>query len=233
MRLWRMPQLAVVVAAAVLSTHSDAQSAPPVANTYTQEMHPVTVYGSGAAINYLTLQTGVNNGNVYIQFGLAGVPANASVQKATLQLYVNQVLSPGSFDVYELDSPWTQNTLTFSNAPPLGASATGNHLVAVPATADQFILIDVTPLVQGWVSGTIPNNGLALDMTSSVGGAVFDSKEATQTSHMPELQIVLNGPAGPQGPMGPAGPPPEQQVPTGNPRPIRRANHSRSRVQLP
>ena len=64
----------------------------------------------------------------------------------------------------------------------------------------------MTPLVQGWVNGTTPNNGLALSMTTSTGGALFDSKEAINTSHMPELQIVLNAPAGPQGPMGPAGP---------------------------
>jgi hypothetical protein len=201
-----MPFLAVVLAAIVLSTHGYAQSAPPVANAYTQEMHPATVYGSGAAIAYLMLQTGTNNGNVYIQFSLADIPAEASVQKATLQLYVNQVLGPGNFDVYQLNTEWGQNTLTYSNAPTLGISATGNNPVAVPATADQFILIDVTPLVQGWVNGTIPNNGLALSMTTSTGGALFDSKEAINTSHMPELQIVLNGPAGPQGPVGPTGP---------------------------
>jgi hypothetical protein len=201
-----MPFLAVVLAATVLSTHGYAQSAPPVANAYNQEMHPATVYGSGAAIAYLMLQTGTNNGNVYIQFSLADIPAEASVQKATLQLYVNQVLGPGNFDVYQLNTEWSQNTLTYSNAPTLGISATGNNPVAVPATADQFILIDVTPLVQGWVNGTIPNNGLALSMTTSTGGALFDSKEAINTSHMPELQIVLNGPAGPQGPIGPAGP---------------------------
>jgi hypothetical protein len=194
MRL-RQTALAVTLAATLLSTHAYAQSAPPVANTYSQETHPSTVFGAGGAIPFLSLQTGTNNGNVYIQFSLQGIPANASVQKATLQLYVNQVLGAGSFDVYELDSGWTQNTLTYTNAPALGASATGNNPVAIPETADQFILVDVTPLVQGWVNGSIPNNGLALSMTTSAGGLLFDSKEATQTSHMPELQVVLNSPA--------------------------------------
>jgi hypothetical protein len=202
-----MLALAVAFSTALLSAHSDAQSAPPVANTYTQQMHPSTVYGTGAAISYLTLQTGVNNGNVYIQFNLAGIPADASVQKATLQLYVSQVLGAGSFDIYQLNSAWSQSTLNYANAPHIGASATGNQPFAIPASADQFILVDMTPLVQDWVNGTLPNNGLALAMTTSTGGALFDSKEATQTSHMPELQIVLNGPGGPPGPMGPAGPP--------------------------
>jgi hypothetical protein len=194
--------LAVAITAALLATYGHAQSAPPAANTYTKEMHPSTIYGAGGAIASLDLQTGANNGNVYLQFSLEGIPPNASVQKATLQLYVNQVLGAGSFDVFGLDSSWSQNTLTYTNAPALGVSATGNNPVAIPEIADQFILIDVTPLVQGWVNGTIPNNGLALSMTTSTGGLLFDSKEATQTSHMPELQIVLNGSAGTQGPVG-------------------------------
>jgi hypothetical protein len=207
MRIWRQPPFALVLASALFSAYSFSQSAPPSANTFTQEMHSSTVYGTGAPIASLDLQSGPNTGNVYIQFNLANLPAEASVQKATLQLYVSQVLGAGSFDVYQLNSEWSQAALTYANAPTLGVSATGNQPVAIPATADQFILIDVTPLVQGWVNGTIPNNGLALSMTTSAGGALFDSKEAINTSHMPELQIVLNGPAGPQGPIGPTGPP--------------------------
>ncbi len=207
MRHWRLPALALTFSTALLSTQSYAQSAPPVANSFTQEMHPSTVYGAGASVSSLTLQTGSNTGNIYLQFSLAAIPADATVQKATLQLYVNQVLGAGSFDVYELNSEWNQGTLTYANAPGLGVSATGNHPVAIPAAADQFILVDVTPLVQDWVNGVSPNYGMVLSMTTLSGGALFDSKEATLTSHMPELQIVLNGPAGPQGPMGPAGPP--------------------------
>ena len=214
MRLCQKPSFAVFLVAILLSTHSGAQSAPPVANTYSQENHPSAVFGTGGAISFLTLQSGANNGNVYIQFSLEGIPANASVQKATLQLYVNQVLGTGSFDVYELDSGWGQNTLTYANAPALGTSATANNPVAIPETADQFILIDVTQLVQGWVNGTIPNNGLALSMTTPAGGLLFDSKEATQTSHMPELQVVLNSPGAPQGPGGVAGSPGETSVTT-------------------
>jgi hypothetical protein len=95
----------------MLSSRCVAQSAPPVANTYTQQIHPNTVYGAGAsAIAYLTLQTGTNVGDVYIQFSLADIPAEANIQKATLQLYVNQVLGPGTFDVYQLNSAWSRPT---------------------------------------------------------------------------------------------------------------------------
>jgi len=157
MGLRQVPALAVILATALLSIYSHAQSAPPTANGYTQQASPNAVDGTGGAMDFLGLQAGSNAREVFIQFNLADIPAGASVQKATLQLYVNQVLAPGSFDVYQLNSEWNQSTLTFSNAPILGASATGNQPVAIPASASQFVLIDITPLVQDWVSGAIPN----------------------------------------------------------------------------
>ena len=69
--------------------------------------------------------------------------------------------------------------------------------------ANVFLTVDVTPLVQSWVSGT-PNYGIwvraaSAQTTTSVS---FDSKEATNTSHAAYLDVTVAsmGPAGPQGP---------------------------------
>ena len=42
----------------------------------------------------------------YVQFNLSGVPAGASVRKATLRLYVDLVTSNGSLDVYHVTKKW-------------------------------------------------------------------------------------------------------------------------------
>ena len=112
----------------------------------------------------------------------------------------------GSFDVYQLNSAWSENTLTYSTpAPALGASATGGHpLLVSPASTNQFLLIDITPLVQGWVSGSIPNNGVALALTTAGGTFSFDSKESLLTGNGPELELAFVSP-GPQGPAGAQG----------------------------
>ena len=68
------------------------------------------------------------------------------------------------------------------------------------------MLIDITPLVNGWANGSIANHGLELALTSATGAVAFDSKEAVNTSHQPELEIAMTGPTGPQGPQGPQGP---------------------------
>lgn len=124
------------------------------------------------------------------------------------------VLTGGSFDVFPVNGAWSESTLTYNTPPPtLGSSATGNKPIAITtASWNKFFLIDITPLVQGWVNGTIANNGLALALATSNGIFSFDAKESLLTANGPELEIVLNGPAGPQGiqgipgPAGPTGP---------------------------
>lgn len=182
----------------VLASLTVLAQAPPSSDTFAVASSPRRNYGSWPL---LAVQQGTNS---YLQFNLASLPANAPVSKATLRLFVDSLSRPGSFDVFEIDSAWSEGSLTYNNAPPLGSSATGGHSIAVSGS-NQFVLIDITPLVQQWVSGSLPNNGVALSLTSSGGSFSFDSKESTYTSHQPELEITLNGPAGPQGPAGPAG----------------------------
>ena len=142
----------------------------------------------------------------YLKFNLGTLPANASVNKANLRLYVDAFTQRGSFDAFEVDSPWTEIGLTAQNEPAPGPSATGGKPVTITApNVTHFILLDITTLVQKWVSGATANNGVVLALTTAQGSFAFDSKESQLTSHEPELEISLNGPAGPQGPAGPAG----------------------------
>ena len=204
MRLRSSVLLVVVLCTA--STLVFAQSAPPVGDSFTNNQSPSHNYGAQQAV---VVQQGATS---YIKFSLATVPSSVTVNKATLRLFVDNVTTNGSFDVYQVTGTWNESTLTYSNAPPLGTSATGGHPVSITsASMNQFLVIDITALVQGWLNGTITNNGLALALTTSGGAFAFDSKESQMTSHHPELEIALNGPAGAQGPAGPMGP----QGPTG------------------
>ncbi len=186
-----------------------AQSAPPAADTYSSSSSRYTSTNYGTQT---TLLVGTTNES-YVQFDLATLPAGATVSKATLRLYVDSVATAGSFDVYQVNSSWAESTLTYKDLPSIGESATGGHPVSVASSSlNQFLVIDITPLVQDWISGSEANYGVALELTSSSGSFSFDSKENTNTSHHPELEIQVAGPVGPQGPQGaqgltgPAGP---------------------------
>jgi hypothetical protein len=177
-----------------------AQS-PPSADSFVTSAHPQTNYG---AYTLLAVQQGTKS---YLQFNLSGLPANANIAKATLRLYVDAVTTSGSFDVFAINQTWSENTLLLNNAPPLGSSATGGHSITISSgSKNQFLVIDITGLARQWANGSVANHGVALSLTSSNGSFSFDSKEATYTSHAPELDIVLNGPQGAQGAQGPAGP---------------------------
>jgi hypothetical protein len=192
---------AILVAALCWLSVSLVAQAPPSADTFASSATPVLNYG---AFPTLAVSPGINS---YVQFNLSGVPSNATVTKATLRLYVDAVVKPGSFDVYQLNNTWSEKALTYSTAPPLGPSATSGHPVGVTAAStSQFLLVDITNLAQGWVNGSIPNNGITLSLTAgSTGAFSFDSKESLLTGNGPELELVFVS-QGPQGAKGDAGP---------------------------
>src|SRR6266496_2677268 len=148
--------LLALAALCLVPFQSAAQSASPIADTFSNSAKGTTNYGTSPI---MLVQPGYTS---YVQFSLSTLPAGAVVQKATLRLFLDSVTGKGQIDVYEAHSAWSETLLNFNNAPTLGLSATGVHPVSLnTSTLNQFVLIDITPLVQGWVSGIIPNNGLA------------------------------------------------------------------------
>jgi hypothetical protein len=158
----------------------------PSADTYTNSAEPTTNYGAATLLNvHGATET------AYIQFDLASIPSGASVSQATLKLYVNAVTTVGSFNVDYVNGTWKESTITSSLAPALGNSIVSS----VPITSadkNQYILINITPAVQAWLSGATPNDGIAL-VANSTFNASFDSKENTTTSHPAELDIAFAG----------------------------------------
>ena len=174
----------------------------PSADTFASTGTPILNYGS-APLLIVTAGT-----NTYIRFDLTSIPANSTVNKATLVLFVDAVTGNGAMNVYKLTNSLAESTLNELNAPALGASETSGSPVSITsASFQQFISIDLTSLVQQWVNGSSANDGIALALAGSAGGFSFDSKENALTSHQPQLVIELAdlGPTGPQGPAGPTG----------------------------
>jgi len=159
--------------------------APPSADAYVTNLQPRANFGSSPLLPVQARTTS------YVKLNLGAIPSNATITKATLRLYVNAVAEPGSFDVYQVEDTWSENTLNFYTAPRLGASATGGHPIRVTADSqNQYLLIDVTALAQAWLSGSVSNNGVALALTGATGSFSFDSKESG--GRQPELEIAFD-----------------------------------------
>jgi hypothetical protein len=194
----------LVLCALFSSLASTAQQIPPSADTFVNSTAPTSNYGN---LGFLTVGSGENT---YIQFNLSNVPAGSVVTKATLRLFVDSVTTGGQFDVYEVSpsTPWTESTVNFNIAPELGTAASPSNPITVSGgSLNDFVLVDITQIAQGWINTPSSNTGIAVVLNGTTGEFFFDSKEGTATSHEPELEIQLQGVAGPTGPRGPAGPP--------------------------
>ncbi len=200
--------LAGIVTAGLVS----GATAPLVGDAHVAQGTPAINFGALGSVNVGgTVSPAPHKG--LFQFNITAVlPAgtsSAQIGKATLLLFVNKVNTAGSIDVNAAAAAWNEATVTAGSAPGLSTPVA----VAVPVAASgAYLAIDATNIVKDWVSGALPNNGFivganAANLSTSV---MFDSKEATTTSHPAVLDIVLaggSGPAGPAGPTGPAGMP--------------------------
>jgi hypothetical protein len=140
-----------------------------------------------------------------LQFDLSLLPQGttaAQVTRAVLRLYTNRVTTPGLVTLSPIAGTWGEYSVTYATAPTIGSAAA----VVTVSQAGAFVVVDVTLMVQNWITNPTTNNGLAL----SAGTAVvqFDSKENDETAHPATLEIDLanSGPAGATGATGPIGP---------------------------
>ncbi len=212
LRQWLTVCVLLICASGVAS----ATQATLTGDTFLSASRPTSNFG---ALSNLY----VGNGNTaLLQFNLSALPAGTTasqIASATLRVYINRVYTAGSITLQPVSSAWLESTATSSTAPTLGA-ASG----AFTATLGYaFYTVDVTALVQGWITTPASNNGLAL--SASAASVVLDSKENDATGHPAQLDITLTGPQGPIGPMGltgaigPAGPVGPQGV-QGTPGPV-------------
>jgi hypothetical protein len=150
----------------------------------------------------------VGNGNTaLLQFDLSALPAGltaSQVSHASLTVFVNRVNAGGAVNLSPVTSAWSESAVTYATIPAIGAPVNG----FTAAIAGQYVTLDVTSLVQGWVTAPATNFGLAL--TSTIANVLLDSKENDETGHAASLDVTitsmgaqgLQGPAGVQGPQG-------------------------------
>src|SRR5438067_1047591 len=161
-------------------------------DTYVTSASPTSINGTSPS---LVVQT--PGGLTLIRFDLsqltnAGVTP-AMISKAYVKVYLTAVTAQGKFDAYAVNATWGEKTVTYNTRPALGAAVAGATGINV-TTASSYVIIDITALLQSWLSGAQPNYGLALGpSTGSSISATAESKESTTTGHVSELEILFVG----------------------------------------
>jgi hypothetical protein len=186
----------VVIAGAILLPMAQAAETPLTGDTYVASAAPAGNFGGTAALNVAP------GSPALVQFDLSAIAPGTNVSVAYLRVFVNKVTTPGALAFSAVTSPWSENSVTFAAQP-----TTGPAFATSPAnTANAFLVVDVTALVQGWIAAPATNFGIRIAGDVSGASVSLDSKENGQTSHPAQLEVSIVAPAGAAGAAGPTGP---------------------------
>jgi RHS repeat-associated protein len=167
-----------------------------VQDCYIAGASPTTSFCGGTSLN--AGFDGTNASRALLQFNLRAIPTTNAVVSAKLQLFLGSVSTSTatSLAAYQLTRTWTTgatwntNDGTSSWTTPGGdfsgtAAATTNGIAA----SGVWYSWSPTALVQGWVDGTIANDGLIVKEPTENVNNVLSFNSAT-ASNPPYLQVV-------------------------------------------
>jgi hypothetical protein len=198
-RIARMVPSLLTAASCLFAGAAQALEVPLVRDTELNSSSPAVALGATQSLT-------VGPGRVtLLQFDLLPVlppgTAPANIQRATLVLRPQQVITAGRLEVQAVRAAWTEETATAARAPLLGGIGSG--VVFDLPTQGRAVHVDVTSLVKDWTANPANNNGIALTpaLSTPASSALFESKEATGGSRIARLEVTLSS----QGPTGPVG----------------------------
>ena len=193
-----LSSLAVSLGAAACTLSASATDLTLSADAHVNSARVTTNYGTLSNLY-------VGGGNTaFFDFDLSALPPGtlaSQISHATLTLFINRVNAAGVVNLAPVTSGWSETGVTYATEPSVGAAS--NSFTA--SIAGQYVTLDVTALVQAWVTNPSSNNGLAL--SSSTANVLLDSKENDQTAHPAKLDVTLTskgaqGATGAQRPQG-------------------------------
>ncbi len=180
---------------------ADAQQALLTDDTQINSAATTTNYGSTGVLDVNSTTSALVKFDIN---DLLQAPLTESeVTRARLIFFTGTVTTPGTFNVYAVTTNWSEGSVTYATKPAVGSTPIATGTVTA---ANQFVYLNVTHQVQLWVGTPTSNFGFQIVPSGSTN-FTLNSKENTNTSHQPILQIDLieTGPQGPAGPMGPQG----------------------------
>jgi hypothetical protein len=167
LKRWSIGPLFVLCIATMLTcSTAHATDVALTGDAHVSLTRPTTNFGSLANLY-------VGNGNTaLLQFDLGGLPSavtSSQVARATLTVFVNRVNAAGTVSLSPGTSTWNEPSVTYATIPSIASTSVASFPVVMPAqypatppaaTAGQYVMLDVTSVVQNWLASPGTNFGL-------------------------------------------------------------------------
>jgi hypothetical protein len=132
-------------------------------DTFLSSGTPNTNYGTATSLNIGWSNSGsppLNAMRMILQFSLSAIPANATINNATFNIFQTSAIPANDSDfgiqAQFMRQAWGENTVTWNNANFLGSDIIG---VGFTNNVSGWKVFDATQVVQTWYSGQRPNFG--------------------------------------------------------------------------
>ncbi len=183
---------AIVTIAAALVFATRILTAPAVADTAVSfvSTEDAFIQSNTVDVNYgadpdLKVQNdAVRTMRSYVRFSVTGIPDGATITSATLKMFAPANGSAIGGAIYRVTGAWTENTLTWTNAPAMGTILTSFPNPSKTATWTQ------ATLPTGFVTGN-GNYDVVIANTSPTDAIYFGSRE---TVNKPTLVLTWAAP---------------------------------------
>ncbi|MDY6839761.1 MAG: DNRLRE domain-containing protein [Thermodesulfobacteriota bacterium] len=205
----------------------------PPAGTYTEEFgsatgtdHPGTLkdtyirlntanYSSEDLLNTYTWPQDQVANAIVMKWDLSAIPSSASVQDATLYLYLNSMTDGGGDNTYDLTvhkvvnynpvvsactgytydgtNSWTANSQCYNNVPMAQADIEPPEDTQSIDKIYDYKSWSVTNMVRGWVSNPASNYGMLVNsdpIATSSSNRYFNSTESSNPDQRPKLVVT-------------------------------------------
>lgn len=163
---------------------------------------------------YVQSGSSSNNGNLatllaasgtafpMLQFDLSTIPAGAHVSSATLSAYATSGSGSDQVALYRSTRSWTEAATWVTSDGSTAWSQAGGDATALAVASTAFTAAgswlnwDATALVDKWVKGNLPNQGVQVRAGAAVSNLQLASSDATTAAQRPKLSVTFLPPCG-------------------------------------
>ncbi|MBL3618560.1 MAG: DNRLRE domain-containing protein [gamma proteobacterium endosymbiont of Lamellibrachia anaximandri] len=120
----------------------------------------------------------------------AGIPVGAVVVSAVAKIFVVDSNDSASVTAHQITADWTEGAVNWDN---INTSHDSTSLASIPSGSPvgEYVSVNITSLVQGWINGSTANQGIMLKTTSIGDLAQFTSQEHGNIDQRPLLEVKI------------------------------------------